>query len=319
MREQVARFLGQVGRGLWLFSGASLRGADLRRARLDALTLAGADLRRARLQGASLRGARLDGASLAGADLRDADMRGADLRDADMRGARLDGINVRGAWVDSEALALLDDAPDAHATGVIVSVHRSTAGEADELADTGADRETETETERRLDDMAALTEEMREHIQTLKGLKHTGAFSERAYGRLYRAILAGEDAYAYASLDGRLYAWHAGRRYTASAYNALAYADEVGRAFPIVLWRLMTPGFSYPDGRTWETFTDADGREWETFSESERVTCALCGAGITHGYRTPDTVNEPARPVCVAHVAAHLGEDIASDGEPIGE
>lgn len=176
----------------------------------------------------------------------------------------------------------------------------------------GADRETERE---RASDMAALTQETREHIQTLKGLKHTGAFSQRAYGRLYRAMLAGEDAYAYTSLDGRIYAWHAGRRYTASAYNALAYADEVGRSFPIVLWRLMTPGFSYPDGRTWETFTDADGREWETFDDSERVTCSLCGAGITHGYRTPASVSEPARQVCASHVAAHAGEGI---GEPDG-
>ena len=113
-RETTGRFLAQVARGWRLFHAAHLRGADLRRARLDGLTLAGADLRRARLRGASLQGARLDGARLAGAD----------LRDADMRGARLDGINVRGAWVSDDALALLDEAPDTHVTGVIVSVHR---------------------------------------------------------------------------------------------------------------------------------------------------------------------------------------------------
>lgn len=168
--------------------------------------------------------------------------------------------------------------------------------------------------------MAALTQEMRERIQTLKGLKHTGAFSQRAYGRLYRAILASEDAYAYVSLDGRIYAWHDGRRYTTSMYNALAYREELAPiepgthpTYPIVLWRDATPGFYY---------TDADGRAWATFTSSERVTCALCGAGITHGYRTPDTVSEPARHVCASHVAAHPGEHgegiEPEDGEGIG-
>lgn len=156
--------------------------------------------------------------------------------------------------------------------------------------------------------------------RVLDAMRSTRELSAQAYGLLRRAMLAGEDAYPYYSADGRAYVWSAGKRYTASMYNAHAYAGEVGRFFPIVLWRLDTPGFYY---------ADADGREWATFTSGERIPCAVCGAPITHGYRTPDTLGEPARHVCVAHVAAHNGEygapedappeDALDNGEGMGE
>ena len=158
--------------------------------------------------------------------------------------------------------------------------------------------------------MTRLDDTARRNRAVLDSMRSTRELSAPAYAMLRRAMLAGDDAYPYYSADGRAYVWQDGRRSTASAYNAHAYAGEVGRFFPIVLWRLDTPGFYY---------TDADGREWATFTSGERVTCALCGAGITHGYRTPDTLGEPARHVCVAHVAAHHGEYGApEDGEGIG-
>lgn len=154
--------------------------------------------------------------------------------------------------------------------------------------------------------------------RVLDVMRSTRELSGHAYGLLRRAMLAGEDAYPYYSADGRAYVWSAGKRYTASMYNAHAYAGEVSRFFPIVVWRLDTPGFYY---------TDADGRGWATFTSGERVPCDVCGASITHGYRTPDTLGEPARHVCVAHVAAHNGEHGAPEdgegiepaGEPSGE
>ena len=149
--------------------------------------------------------------------------------------------------------------------------------------------------------MASLDEATRRNLRLLDVMRSTGELSHPASARLRRAMLAGEDAYPYYSADGRAYVWQDGRRSTASAYNARAYADEVGRFFPVVLWRLDTSGFYY---------TDADGAPWATFSSDERVPCAVCGATIRHGYRTPDTVSEPARHVCIAHVAAHPGEGI---------
>ncbi|MGA4861926.1 pentapeptide repeat-containing protein [Streptomyces lavendulocolor] len=68
-------------------SCATLRGADLSRARLTGLDLAGADLR----------SANLTGADLAKADLTKADLRKADLRKADLTGAKLSGARLTGA------------------------------------------------------------------------------------------------------------------------------------------------------------------------------------------------------------------------------
>jgi uncharacterized protein YjbI with pentapeptide repeats len=62
-------------------SGATLRGADLGRARIDFSDLRGADLTDAVLTGADLSGANLTGATVAGADFRNADVGGARLVD----------------------------------------------------------------------------------------------------------------------------------------------------------------------------------------------------------------------------------------------
>ncbi len=72
--------------------GASLVGADLRRAILE-----GADLRSADLTGAYLAGANLEGAYLAGADLTRADITGACLRSVNLTGAYLTGADITGA------------------------------------------------------------------------------------------------------------------------------------------------------------------------------------------------------------------------------
>lgn len=156
--------------------------------------------------------------------------------------------------------------------------------------------------------MATLDDVTVRNLRILESMRQTGRLSAQALGRLRRAMLAGEDAYPYWSADSRPYVWSDGRRYTASAYNASAYAAEVGLFFPVVLWRLAdTPELYY---------TDADGRIWATFSASERIACDICGATIRHGYRTPDTMGEPARHVCIAHVAAHPGD---TDGEGEGD
>lgn len=163
--------------------------------------------------------------------------------------------------------------------------------------------------------MTRLNATARRNLGVLDAMRSTRQLSGQAYAMLRRAMLAGKEAYPYYSLDGVPYVWSEGKRYTASAYNALAYAGEVGRFFPIVLWRLDTPGFYY---------TDANGSPWATFTSDACMPCDVCGALITHGYRTPDTLGEPARHVCVAHVAAHHGEygapeDAPPEDAPAGE
>ena len=158
--------------------------------------------------------------------------------------------------------------------------------------------------------MTRLDDTARRNRAVLDSMRSTRELSAPAYAMLRRAMLAGDDTRPYYSLDGVPYVWSEGKRYTASMYNALAYREELtppgGEGFyPVVLWRLNMPGFHY---------TDADGSPWATFSSGERVTCSICGAGITHGYITHDVVaalnalDAPARHVCVAHVAAHNGE-----------
>lgn len=159
--------------------------------------------------------------------------------------------------------------------------------------------------------MASLPDTTRRNLRILDSMHTTRELSGRAVSRLRRAMLAGEDAYPYYSLDGRPFVWSDGRRFTASAYNALAYREELtpdGEGFyPVVLWRLATPGHYY---------TDADGETWATFTSGERIPCDVCGATIQHGYRTPDTASTPARHVCIAHVAAHPGEGIGETHTP---
>ena len=99
LRQAVLRGVDLKGARL---SEAALGGADLRRASLEEADLrdadlASADLRRAVLGAADLRGALLEEADLRGANLRFADLRGAALEGADLRRADLWGANLEGA------------------------------------------------------------------------------------------------------------------------------------------------------------------------------------------------------------------------------
>ncbi|MGC1306842.1 MAG: pentapeptide repeat-containing protein [Phormidesmis sp.] len=76
------------------FSGADLRGANLRRA-----CLIGADMRWADLRGADLSGAYLEEANLYGASLDNANLTGASLERADLRRAR--GLSLQSDERDS--------------------------------------------------------------------------------------------------------------------------------------------------------------------------------------------------------------------------
>ena len=93
------------------FSGADLRGtnlrhADLRNADLSGTNLHEADLRGANLYKANLSGANLWQADLSGAELCKADLRNADLRGTDLRGADLREVDLRGADLDFSCLPL---------------------------------------------------------------------------------------------------------------------------------------------------------------------------------------------------------------------
>lgn len=74
-----------------------LRGANLRRARLEHGNLNGVDLRRVNLEWADLRWADLIKANLSGADLRRADLHKADLQEASLWGADLQLANLEDA------------------------------------------------------------------------------------------------------------------------------------------------------------------------------------------------------------------------------
>lgn len=84
--------------------GADLAGADLRGGRLGRVDAAGADLSGADLSGADLKGARLQGARLQGAVLRDALLDRADLTGADLSGADLSGCALGTAVLDGACL-----------------------------------------------------------------------------------------------------------------------------------------------------------------------------------------------------------------------
>lgn len=77
-----------------------LRGANLRRARLDGSMLIEADLTKADLRGASLSGCVLTNATLVRVDARKADLGAATLRWADAAEAKLRGVRLRMANAD---------------------------------------------------------------------------------------------------------------------------------------------------------------------------------------------------------------------------
>ena len=80
------------------FFSANLKGANLRRARLQRAALQGANLYEARLHGADLHGANLHEAKLRGADLQGAYLQGAKLQGADLHGAKLHEAKLQ--WAD---------------------------------------------------------------------------------------------------------------------------------------------------------------------------------------------------------------------------
>jgi hypothetical protein len=142
-------------------------------------------------------------------------------------------------------------------------------------------------------------------LAILEDMRGKRLLTPLAVSKLRAAMLANEDAYPYYSADRRPYVWSDGERFTAQAYNARAQREaleaeakkngDAGASIPLVLWRMPTVGFYYTDG---------DGRAWATWSGASE-TCALCGATISHGYATPDMANDPARYVCVSHVATY--------------
>jgi uncharacterized protein YjbI with pentapeptide repeats len=77
------------------FQGADLAGAHLSQARLSGR----ADLSYVDLSGADLSGAYLPDATLVGADLSRVNLRGAVLAEADLRGVRLEGADLAGAYI----------------------------------------------------------------------------------------------------------------------------------------------------------------------------------------------------------------------------
>ena len=88
----------------------SLRGRDLRRARVADAFLTAADLRgarmarEARMEGADLSRARMEGANLSWARMEGADLRGARMEGADLRGARMEGADLREARMEGADL-----------------------------------------------------------------------------------------------------------------------------------------------------------------------------------------------------------------------
>ncbi len=117
-----ADLAGPVGAGEWIGArrSISLRGRDLRFARLERVNLGDADLSGANLDGASLAGANLRGARLncaAGAAPQPSDdrhkvqctsARGADFSSARLPAAKLAGADLRGAKFDDAALEEAD-------------------------------------------------------------------------------------------------------------------------------------------------------------------------------------------------------------------
>jgi uncharacterized protein YjbI with pentapeptide repeats len=79
---------------------ASFLRAQLRRARLDELTLNGVDFRSARMRQVELPGAKLAGANLTDANLTRANLSGTDLRGAVLSRAIVTGVDVNGACYD---------------------------------------------------------------------------------------------------------------------------------------------------------------------------------------------------------------------------
>ncbi len=86
------------------FSGADLRGSDLKRADFSGADLKGADLQDADLSGSDLSGADLKETNLWGANLNNANLNKADLRRSNLSWTDLNGINLRLANLDGADL-----------------------------------------------------------------------------------------------------------------------------------------------------------------------------------------------------------------------
>lgn len=141
-------------------------------------------------------------------------------------------------------------------------------------------------------------------LEILDRMRLRRELTPEAATALLGAMLASEDAYPYYSADGRPYVWDTDIRYTAQAYNARVQrealaqergADTVTR-LPLVLWRMPTVGFYY---------TDAEGRSWASWYGGGAQVCAICGASIQRGYRSPDMGGEPEQFVCVSDVRTY--------------
>jgi len=78
-------------------TGATLRDASFKRSDLTGASLVGADARRAKFVSTNLQEVQLDGANLVQADFTNADLTGASLKNADLTRARLFRANFTGA------------------------------------------------------------------------------------------------------------------------------------------------------------------------------------------------------------------------------